>query len=107
MPPALACLRRRIVRASFADPFQGAENLEPPCAGHSAQSAVGGNSTTSRWGKNNPYPGRVVAIEGLCNISSTDDKDTVQYLLGFARPCDCSISQPPYYSCPLGTPFKN
>ena len=29
-----------------------------------------------RWGKNRPYHGAVVAIEGLCNISSADDKNT-------------------------------
>jgi len=31
-----------------------------------------------RWGKNNPYPGRVLAIEGLCHLENADDKDTVR-----------------------------
>lgn len=30
-----------------------------------------------RWGKTNPYPGRVLAIEGLCHLENADDKDTV------------------------------
>lgn len=29
-----------------------------------------------RWGKSRPYHGAVVAIEGLCNVSSADDKNT-------------------------------
>ena len=31
-----------------------------------------------RWGKGRPYHGRVVAMEGLCNLSKADDKDTVR-----------------------------
>ncbi|EIE23365.1 hypothetical protein COCSUDRAFT_36399 [Coccomyxa subellipsoidea C-169] len=31
-----------------------------------------------RWGKSRPFYGRVVAIEGLCQISSSDDKDTIR-----------------------------
>ena len=31
-----------------------------------------------RWGKGRPYYGRVVAVEGLCTITSADDKDTVR-----------------------------
>ncbi|BDA47196.1 Sulfite reductase [NADPH] flavoprotein alpha-component [Coccomyxa sp. Obi] len=31
-----------------------------------------------RWGKQRPYYGTVVAIEGLCNITSAEDKDTIR-----------------------------
>lgn len=31
-----------------------------------------------RWSKTRPYFGRVAAIEGLCHISSADDKDTIR-----------------------------
>lgn len=31
-----------------------------------------------RWGKGRPYYGQIVAIEGLCNIASSDDKDTIR-----------------------------
>ena len=31
-----------------------------------------------RWGKQRPYYGTVVAIEGLCKIMSAEDKDTIR-----------------------------
>ena len=31
-----------------------------------------------RWSKNRPYPGMIVAIEGLCTVRGADDKDTVR-----------------------------
>ena len=30
-----------------------------------------------RWGKSRPYFGTIVASEGLCNIASKADKDTI------------------------------
>ena len=37
-----------------------------------------------RWGKSRPYPAHVAALEGLCNISGKDDKNTfrVEFDLG-------------------------
>ena len=31
-----------------------------------------------RWGKSRPYFGTIVASQGLCNIASKDDKDTIR-----------------------------
>ncbi len=31
-----------------------------------------------RWGKSRPFHGQVVAVEGLCNLASGDDKDTIR-----------------------------
>lgn len=31
-----------------------------------------------RWGKSRPFYGQVVAVEGLCNLASGDDKDTIR-----------------------------
>ena len=31
-----------------------------------------------KWGKSRPYHGRVVAVQGLCNLTSHDDKDTIR-----------------------------
>lgn len=31
-----------------------------------------------RWGKNRPFHGKVVAVEGLCKLASTHDKDTIR-----------------------------
>jgi sulfite reductase alpha subunit-like flavoprotein len=31
-----------------------------------------------RWSKSRPYFGTVLAFEGLCNIASADDKDTIR-----------------------------
>lgn len=31
-----------------------------------------------RWGKSRPYFGTIVASEGLCDIASKDDKDTIR-----------------------------
>ena len=31
-----------------------------------------------RWGKSRPFLGQVVAVEGLCQLASTDDKDTIR-----------------------------
>ncbi|KAK9905499.1 hypothetical protein WJX75_000993 [Coccomyxa subellipsoidea] len=45
-----------------------------PASGVQQQSAP----KQKRWGKQRPYYGRVVAIEGLCNITSSDDKDTIR-----------------------------
>lgn len=41
-------------------------------------------AATKRWGKSRPYYARVAAVEGLCNVSSKADKDTVrvEYDLG-------------------------
>ena len=33
---------------------------------------------TKRWSKARPYLGSVVAMEGLCDVRDTDDKDTVR-----------------------------
>ena len=41
-----------------------------------------------RWGKQRPYYGTVVAIEGLCNIASAEDKDTIRVEV---HPPICSI----------------
>lgn len=49
-----------------------------------AQTGVGVESSEStavkpkRWGKSRPYHGRVVAVEGLCQLASHDDKDTIR-----------------------------
>ena len=31
-----------------------------------------------RWGKSRPCHGRVVAVEGLCQLAAHDDKDTIR-----------------------------
>lgn len=31
-----------------------------------------------RWGKKRPFFGEVVAVEGLCQLASSDDKDTIR-----------------------------
>ena len=31
-----------------------------------------------RWSKSQPYMGRVVAVEGLCTLTSADDKNTIR-----------------------------
>ena len=31
-----------------------------------------------RWGKSRPYFGTIIASQGLCNIASKDDKDTIR-----------------------------
>lgn len=35
-------------------------------------------SRAPRWAKSRPYPGRVLAIEGLCHLESNADKDTIR-----------------------------
>lgn len=30
------------------------------------------------WGKSRPFPSSVVAVEGLCNVSGKDDKNTIR-----------------------------
>ena len=34
--------------------------------------------STKRWSKARPYPGTVVAMEGLCAVRAAGDKDTVR-----------------------------
>ena len=34
--------------------------------------------TAKRWGKNRPFLGTVLAIEGLCTVRGADDRDTVR-----------------------------
>ena len=47
-------------------------------AGHLAStSAASAAEAPVRWGKNRPYPGRVVEIESLCHRPTPQDKDTV------------------------------
>ena len=48
----------------------------PPGAAPADSGSGGPNKR--RWGKGRPYYGRVVAMEGLCNLSKADDKDTVR-----------------------------
>ena len=31
-----------------------------------------------RWGKSRPFYGKVVAVEGLCQLASQHDKDTIR-----------------------------
>lgn len=33
-------------------------------------------AATKKWGKSRPYPGRVVALQPLCNVAGKDDKNT-------------------------------
>ena len=40
--------------------------------------AAAGAGQHSRIGRNRPFQGTVVAVEGLCNIRSPDDKDTIR-----------------------------
>lgn len=43
--------------------------------------ATGSQSATAkprRWGKSRPFLARVVAVEGLCQLAATDDKDTIR-----------------------------
>ena len=37
-----------------------------------------GTAKSRRWGKSRPFMGQVVAVEGLCQLSSSDDKDTIR-----------------------------
>ena len=50
----------------------------PACAGAPAGSAPAVAPKPKVWGKKRPFPAAVVAREGLCHISSKDDKDTVR-----------------------------
>lgn len=43
--------------------------------GDAAESAA---AKPKRWGKSRPFYGQVVAVEGLCNLASADDKDTIR-----------------------------
>ncbi|KAL0048513.1 hypothetical protein WJX82_004898 [Trebouxia sp. C0006] len=43
--------------------------------GDAAESAA---AKPKRWGKSRPFRGQVVAVEGLCNLASEDDKDTIR-----------------------------
>ncbi len=38
-----------------------------------------------RWGKSWPYHAKVVAVEGLCTVASTDDKNTVRVELDLGK----------------------
>ena len=37
-----------------------------------------GTAKPRRWGKSRPFKGQVVAVEGLCQLASPDDKDTIR-----------------------------
>lgn len=37
-----------------------------------------GTAKPRRWGKSRPFMGQVVAVEGLCQLVSSDDKDTIR-----------------------------
>ena len=50
----------------------------PACAGAPAGLAPAVAPKPKVWGKKRPFPAVVVAREGLCHISSKDDKDTVR-----------------------------
>ncbi len=43
--------------------------------GDAAESAA---AKPKRWGKSRPFHGQVVAVEGMCNLASGDDKDTIR-----------------------------
>lgn len=40
--------------------------------------AAGAKKAPKRWSKSKPYYATVKAVEGLCKITSADDKDTVR-----------------------------
>lgn len=46
-------------------------------AGVTVQSQSG-TAKPKRWGRSRPFLGQVVAIEGLCQLASSDDKDTIR-----------------------------
>ena len=39
---------------------------------------MNGGSKPKKWGKSRPFYGEVVAVEGLCQLASADDKDTIR-----------------------------
>ncbi|GLC44408.1 hypothetical protein PLESTB_000472800 [Pleodorina starrii] len=44
----------------------------------SASAGAEKGSAPKKWGKSRPYLGTVLALEGLCNLSDADDKNTVR-----------------------------
>lgn len=43
-----------------------------------------GDNKPKRWGKSRPFYGRTVAVEGLCQLASADDKDTIRVEIDLA-----------------------
>lgn len=47
-------------------------------AGVKSAAATDTSNKPKKWGKSRPYYGKVVAVEGLCQLAATDDKDTIR-----------------------------
>ena len=47
-------------------------------AGVKTAAATEISNKPKKWGKSRPYYGTVVAVEGLCQLASADDKDTIR-----------------------------
>lgn len=48
------------------------------CIAGIANESHSGTAKPRRWGKSRPFMGQVVAVEGLCQLASSDDKDTIR-----------------------------
>ena len=63
---------------SFVHIMQYGANMQRQPAGSWDTSLANGAMTKRRWSKARPFPGRIVAVEGLCRVASADDKNTIR-----------------------------
>ena len=78
-----ACVRWAVEASTWLAHHKSATNAGGT-AGSQAQQPRPVPAGAKRWSKHRPFPGTIVAIEGLCTVRAADDKATVRVEIDLA-----------------------